>query len=378
MASSVFPDAGRAKPLPGNSGRAGEDVLGKGRERSQRDPSNMTKKLSTCCLFVLLFGATRAVVSTSKLGGEIARGDPFERRVAITVDDLPGAIPATPTANGELRDLERYNKAIPAILKAHHARAIGFVNEKRLHVAGERDARVALLQRWIDAGLELGNHTYSHANFNQVSLEEMEDETIRGEVVTRSLLMAVGKPERYFRYPYLFTGPTQELKEAFAAFLKSRGYQNAPVTVDNADYMFNDILHEALAEKDARLADQTKREYLQFAQTEFAYFEEASRKLFGREIPQVFLMHDNEINTETLDELLGVLEKRGYQFVSLDEALADSAYATPDRFVGTAGISWIDRWRVFFGQKADYEHDPDPPDWVMKRFREIRRAAANQ
>jgi peptidoglycan/xylan/chitin deacetylase (PgdA/CDA1 family) len=190
--------------------------------------------------------------------------------------------------------------------------------------------------------------------------------------------MAVGKPERYFRYPYLFTGRTQELKETFEAFLKSRGYRNAPVTVDNADYMFNDILHEALAQKDAKLAEQTKREYLQFAQTEFAYFEESSRKLFGREIPQVFLMHDNEINTETLDELLGLLEKRGYQFVSLEQALADSAYATPDRFVGTAGISWIERWRVFFGQKADYEHDPDPPEWVMKRFREIRRPAANQ
>jgi peptidoglycan/xylan/chitin deacetylase (PgdA/CDA1 family) len=205
----------------------------------------------------------------------------------------------------------------------------------------------------------------------------MEDETIRGEVITRSLLMAAGKSERYFRYPYLFTGPTAELKEAFEAFLKSRGYKNAPVTVDNADYMFNDILHEAVTQKDSKRAEQTKREYLQFAQTEFDYFEEASRKLFGREIPQVFLMHDNEINMETLDELLGILERRGYQFIPIDDALADPAYQTPDRFVGTAGISWIDRWRVYFGQKADYEHDPDPPEWVMKRFREIRKAAAN-
>ena len=322
--------------------------------------------------------AFAAIVCFSRPGGETAWGQQAQRRVAITVDDLPGAIPATPTANGELRELERYNQAIPAILRAHHAPAIGFVNEKKLHVAGERDARAALLERWIDAGLELGNHTYSHANFNAVSLQEMEDETIRGEVVTRSLLMTAGKSERYFRYPYLFTGPTAELKEAFEAFLKSRGYKNAPVTVDNADYMFNDILHVARMQKDGKLAEQAKREYIQFAQTEFDYFEDASRKLFGREIPQIFLMHDNEINTETLDELLRILEKRGYQFVTLDEALADSAYATPDRFVGTAGISWLDRWRVFFSQKADYEHDPDPPEWVMKRFREIRKAAANQ
>ena len=353
-------------------------MLSKPTNGSKNDRENLAKKRLTCCFLVLLFGATGALDWTSKPESEIARGDQFERRVAITVDDLPGAIPASPTAKGELRELERYNEAIPAILKAHRAPATGFVNEKKLHVAGERDARVARLQKWIDAGFELGNHTYAHVNFNQVSVAEMEDETIRGEVVTRSLLMAAGKPERYFRYPYLATGPTQERKETFEAFLKSRGYRNAPVTVDNADYMFNDVLHEALAQKDAKLAEQTKREYLQFVQTEFAYFEEAAKKLFGREIPQVFLMHDNQINSETLDELLGLLQKRGYQFVSLDEALADSAYATPDRFVGTAGISWIERWRVFFGQKADYERDPDPPEWVMKRFREIRGAAANQ
>jgi len=335
-------------------------------------------KLSRCSFLALLFGVTAAVVLASRQGGGVARAGQARRQVAITVDDLPGAIPATPAASGELRDLVRYNEAIPAVLKAHHAPAIGFVNEKRLQVAGERDARAALLQRWIDAGFELGNHTYSHANFNQVSLQEMEGETIRGEVITRSLLTSAGKTERYFRYPYLFTGPTQEVKGAFEAFLKSRGYKNAPVTVDNADYMFNDVLCAALAQRDTELVEKTKREYLQFAQTEFDYFEDASRKLFGREIPQVFLMHDNEINTETLDRLLTNLEQRGYQFVTLDAVLADPAYATPDRFVGTAGISWIERWRVFFGQKADYEHDPDPPEWVMKRFREIRKAAANQ
>jgi len=188
----------------------------------------------------------------------------------------------------------------------------------------------------------------------------------------------VGKRERYFRYPYLFTGPTAELKAAFETFLKTREYKNAPVTVDNADYMFNDILDAALAAKDAALAERVKQEYLRFVDTEFQYFEEGSRRLFQREMPQVFLLHDNEINAQTLAIVLTNLESRGYRFVSLDTALADPAYSTPDQFVGTAGISWIDRWRIFFGQKADWEHDPDPPDWVIQRFREIRKAVANQ
>ena len=230
----------------------------------------------------------------------------------------------------------------------------------------------------IDAGFELGNHTYSHANFNKISLQQMEDETIRGEVVTSTLLESVGKREHYFRYTYPFTGPTVELKEAFETFLKSRGYRNAPVTVDNANYMFDDILDAALAAKDAALAERVKQEYVRWVDTEFQYFEDRSGRLFQREIPQVFLLHDNEINTQTLDIVLTNLERRGYRFVSLDTALADPAYATPDQFVGTVGISWIDRWRVSFGQKADWERDPDPPEWVIKRFREIRKAAASQ
>jgi hypothetical protein len=46
-----------------------------------------------------------------------------------------------------------------------------------------------------------------------------------------------------------------------------------------------------------------------------------------------------------------------------------------DRLVGTAGISWIEPMESFLWAKADNEHDPGPPDWVVKRFRETR---ANQ
>jgi peptidoglycan-N-acetylglucosamine deacetylase len=300
------------------------------------------------------------------------------RRVAVTVDDLPGAAPGTDHAIGKLRDLQRVNRAIPAILRAHHVPAIGFVNEWKLQIPGERDARAALLRMWIDAGMELGNHTYSHPDFNKLTLAQYEDETIRGEVVTRALLAAAGRQERYFRHPFLNTGPTAETKAAFESFLAERGYRIAPVTVEDADYEFNDILGEALEKKDKKLAEKTKAAYLDYVDVVFDFFEDASRKLFGREIPQVLLIHDNEINTQCLDALLKKLERRGYHFVTLDAAMTDPAYATPDQFVGLVGISWIDRWKVALGQKPDYEHNPDPPVWVQKGFEEIRRAHAEQ
>src|SRR5262245_7988327 len=94
------------------------------------------------------------------------------RTVAITVDDLPGAVPGTGSlqAIGDLRELQRLNSVIPDILKAHHAPATGFVVEAKLQVPGQRDARVALLQSWLDHGLTLGNHTYTHTPAQNMTL----------------------------------------------------------------------------------------------------------------------------------------------------------------------------------------------------------------
>jgi peptidoglycan/xylan/chitin deacetylase (PgdA/CDA1 family) len=300
-----------------------------------------------------------------------------DRKLVVTVDDLPGAVPGTDQAAGKLRDLQQGNLQIVRVLRKHRVPAIGFVIEMKLQVSGERDARAAILEKWIEAGLELGNHTYSHTNFDDTSLEQFEDETVRGEGVTRALLAARGKSERYFRHPALSTGSTPEAKAGFEAFLKSRGYKIAPVTLENADYEFNDVLDDALAHKDRKLAAQTKAEYLKHTQTMFLYAESASKKLFSREIPQVLLIHDNEINAEVLDALLADLARRGYRFISLDEALSDPAYGTRDRFIGNLGICYL-CWNnrlLAAGQKSDGDNaPPEPPVWITKKFEEIRKA----
>lgn len=87
----------------------------------------------------------------------------------------------------------------------------------------------------------------------------------------------------------------------------------------------------------------------------------------------MLLIHDSELTAECLDELLTNLERRGYRFITLDEALADAAYGTPDLFVGPQGFSYLIRWKLAFGQKADWENEPDPPAWVIKISKEMRR-----
>src|SRR6476620_6694741 len=125
-----------------------------------------------------------------------ASAPPAGRTIAITIDDLPLA----PSAD-DLPTVKRVNEALVGLLAQRKVPAIGFVNEGKLQVTGERDARIAVLDRWLDAGLSLGNHTFSHLSLRDTPLPEYEDDVIHGEVITRQLLARHGgSPKLYFRH----------------------------------------------------------------------------------------------------------------------------------------------------------------------------------
>ena len=107
--------------------------------------------------------------------------------MAVTVDDLP-ATPAT-----DLAEMRRITKGVLAALKKHRAPAVGFVNEGKLAPEPERKQRVALLRQWLEAGHDLGNHTYSHADLQTTPLAAYEREVMRGEEETRRLQAERGR-----------------------------------------------------------------------------------------------------------------------------------------------------------------------------------------
>jgi peptidoglycan/xylan/chitin deacetylase (PgdA/CDA1 family) len=199
-----------------------------------------------------------------------------------------------------------------------------------------------------------------------VSLPQYEDEVIRGEVVTRKLMEEKGFNKLYFRYPYNHTGAATEAKESFQRFLQSRGYEIAPFTVENEDYIFAAVYRKAKQKKDEALARRIRAAYLDHLDTKFAYYEQRSRMLLGREIKQIYLMHVNEINADCIDEMIQRLKQRGYSFITLEQALRDDAYRLKDDYVGGAGISWLHRWMLALGKKLDYGDDPDPPKFILE------------
>src|SRR4029450_5793185 len=162
----------------------------------------------------------------------LAASSPQSKAIAITIDDLP--------LNGPRIELDRLQKMTSKILSAtqkDQIPVVGFVNESLLYVPDETDARIALLKDWSDAGVELGNHTFSHLGFKGTSLKDYQEDFIRGETVTRMLMQQKGQKIRYFRHPFLQMGPTREIEKSFESFIAERGCQIAPVTIDTMDWM---------------------------------------------------------------------------------------------------------------------------------------------
>lgn len=281
------------------------------------------------------------------------------REVAVTFDDLPAPY-------GELEDLRRITSRLLESVKRNGVPAVGFVNERKLYRRGEMDARTDLLRAWLDAGLELGNHTFSHINLQRSPLEDYKDDVVRGETVTRMLLAERGMKLRYFRHPFLFTGVTPEYKRGLSEFLSARGYTVAPVTVDNGDYIFADVYSRAKKRGDAETAKRVADAYVPYMESVFEHFERLSAETYGREVRQVLLLHANELNADRFDELAAMMKRRGYAFVALEEALKDPAYAEPDALYKN-GISWLHRWRLAKGLPLKWE--PEAPKFVDELYK---------
>jgi peptidoglycan/xylan/chitin deacetylase (PgdA/CDA1 family) len=286
------------------------------------------------------------------------------REIALTFDDLPAS-----QGVHDVNHLVTVNNRILAALEAERAPAVGFVNEGKLGTDKERDLRIAILRRWVDAGFALGNHTASHLDFHTTTLERFQQDVIDGDRVTPGLMRDAGMKARWFRHPFTHTGLNPEVRSALDRFLAAQGYRTAPFTVENADYIFSDVYRRAKLRDDSTLSRQIVRAYLAHIDPMLEFFEALSREAFDREIRQVLLIHANDINADVLPGLLKRIRARGYTFITLERALEDEAYGTPDEYVAQGGPSWLHRWRIAKRMQSRLGDEPNPPDWLLKLYR---------
>lgn len=285
-----------------------------------------------------------------------------QKKIAITIDDLPTVSKVYRSPSGRFQ----LTKKLLSHCTTFQVPAIGFVIGNSLLANRQPDSsQINLLKLWLDAGFELGNHTLAHKDYNLISFSESKADIVGGEQIVKNLVQQRGKSFRYFRHPYLRKGDTQAKKDSLEHFLQQRAYLEAPVTIDNSDWLFSGAYDNAILLGDTTLATQVGKQYVTYMLNCVAYYEAQSDSLFNRQISQILLLHANTINADFLGELLTRLKQKGYTFVSLEQALTDNAYQSVDHFYGKGGISWLHRWALTRGERgAFFKGEPEVPAMI--------------
>jgi peptidoglycan-N-acetylglucosamine deacetylase len=245
-------------------------------------------------------------------------GPPEAIHVAVTVDDLP-VHGRTPPGVDRLALTER----LLAAFAAHTLPAVhGFVNGKHVD---EDPATEAVLRRWVAAGHELGNHSWSHPSLNATALDAYLADVRKGEdIIAR---VAPHQTWKVFRYPFLQQGDTVEKRDGVRRFLTDAGYVVADATIDADDWAYNPPFVRCAERGDQAALAALRRSFVDGHVEELRRVRAVTRTLAGRDVPQVLLLHAGAADADAIDALLTAFEAEGARWIGLRAALADPFYA---------------------------------------------------
>lgn len=249
-------------------------------------------------------------------------------KISFTFDD--GSIDDMPNYN-----LEEWNQMLLANLKKHNLKAILFsAGKNKLTDKGRY-----ILSTWNDAGHKIGNHTFSHPNFNskKITLDSFKTELIRND----SIIKGYSNYYPYFRFPYLKEGNTEEKINGFRQFLKEKGYKNGYVTIDASDWYVNSRLITRLKENPQADISGFKNYYIEHLYDRAMFYDSIAYQLTNRRISHVLLLHHNLAAALFLDDLIQYYKDKGWEVMDADKAFQDEIYKEePDNNPAGESLIW--------------------------------------
>jgi hypothetical protein len=239
----------------------------------------------------------------------LAQAAQNQLRLAITMDDLNWM---------QLADPMQANARLLAAMRTHGVKLALFVIGRN----ADSETGQQIIQTWKQDGHLIGNHTYSHRNYNAVTFEEFSADAIHaGNVLASSL----GTPH-LLRFPVLKEGDTAEKRDRMREFLAANGYRNGHVTIDASDWYYDSRLRQRL-EADAGFdANRFRQPYFDHLWDRAQYYDGLSRKVLGRSVPHTVLIHYNLLNSLFLGDVLDNFRSRGWQIIDAEEAYRDKAF----------------------------------------------------
>lgn len=273
--------------------------------------------------------------------------------VSFTIDD-----PGVQSAPG-MSHLQVGEKILQT-LKKNQLKTVLFVCGMRIDSAEGKE----LLRLWDKENHVLGNHTYSHKNYNtvQITTPFMIEDLTKNE----SLIKGYKNFKKIFRYPMLKEGETVQKRDQLRSHLKAQGYSFGHVTIDASDWYVSLRMVEKLKKNEKVDLEAYKKYYLAHIWDRAQYYNKLSKEVFGREIKHNVLIHHNPLNAYFLGDLIKMFKEKGWKVIDAAKAFEDPAYQmTPQIEPAGESLIWgiakesgkYDKVLRYPGEDGEYQKD---------------------
>lgn len=238
------------------------------------------------------------------------------KEIAFTFDDSPRF------ARGHFDGPTRAKNLIEELYR-HDLHGVVFFSNPSFAGKVLNEEGQARLKAYSNAGHIIANHTYAHANINEVDIEEY----LHGIKLADDILKQYPTFKKWFRFPYLREGNTFEKRDAVRKYLKELGYINGYVTVDTYDWYMEVLFQKAI--KDTAISglkidmDKLRDFYVSTLVSNIEFADQRAQHYLGRSPKHVLLLHETDLSALFAGDLADAIRKKGWKIISTEEAYTD-------------------------------------------------------
>lgn len=266
----------------------------------------------------------------------------ISKEIALSFDDAPRA--ATPYLNGQ----NRAEVLINNLAKVNVEKVILFANSSAL----KYEVRKSRLLKYANAGHLIANHTHSHKRPSDLGTQGYIDDILKAE----SYLKEFPNFVKFFRYPYLDYGKTEDLRDEVHNSLEKYEYKIGYVTIDNSDWYMDALLQKAVRSGQKVNIESLRDAYVYMLWDSIKFYDELAVKLLGRSPKHVLLLHENDLAALFIGDLVKLLRSKGWKIISPEEAYTDNlSRIKPNTLInGDGRIAAIAEAQGFAGPIRDF------------------------
>ncbi len=231
------------------------------------------------------------------------------KEISLSFDDAP-------RGDGlRFSGLERTKRIIKQLKESGVERAAFYVNTKGL----SKKHGLERVKLYKQNGHLIGNHTHSHINIRKNSQADYLLDFDKADKLLREHKLL----SPYFRYPYLRRGKNISEVKDIHSHIKSKGYTDAYVTIDNYDFYMEDLYQRALKNNKKIDLSRLKKFYINTLYEGISFYDQLANKALKKNVKHVMLLHENDLAALFLSDLIKHLKNKGWKIISPEQSYSD-------------------------------------------------------